>query len=916
MKFPATHHGRRPAVRTSKTRRSSVMKLALAVALAVPVLAFLVRPATGYGSAALTVSVSDAPPVTEGNPSPSPTPAATFTISLSAANPGPTPVSVNYGTTSGTAQSGSDFQSTNGTATFAMGDQTMTVSVPIIPDTQLEGDENFFVNLSSPQGGVTIADGQGEGVIVDDEPGGSLQFSQSAFEVGEKDGTATITVVRTGSKVGTITVNYTTFNTNVATPGQDYGNAAGTLTFAPGETTKTFEVPILDDTLAEVDETLGLQLSGPTGGAVVISPSTATLTILDDDISSEIFAVTSSNKLIRFRSESPETVTVVGTITGLQTGEDVVGIDFRPANGQLYALGKFGGAGRLYTINTTTAAATLVAPLTVDPTDTTSPSAALNGTAFGIDFNPVADRLRVVSDAEQNIRINPANGRVITDDNLAYISGDQNFGSNPNITDAAYSNSFAGATETTLYDIDSGFDIVATQDPPNSGQLRTQTTLAQNTTEVTGFDIRGSDNSFFASLTAPGDSVSRLAFLPFSRFGQYFASDLGPIGGGELVRDIAVAPAGTFQFSAATATVGEGAGKASLTLTRTGDTTVAASIEVATADGTATQKGDYTIARTTVKFAPGEASKTVEVFIVDDAFDEADETFTVSLRNPTANFAPGTNNPITVTITDNDDVNGANPIDNTTFFVRQHYLDFLNREPDASGLAFWVNGIESCGADAGCRDAKRINTSAAFFLSIEFQETGFYAIRVQRAAFFKESEDEDTRVTYEQLIRDARQVGDGVIIGQPGAEARLNQNKTAYALRIVNSPEFIAIFPTNLSATNYVNRFINNNRVFLTDAERQSAIDAFGSGGPTGRAAALRSVADSVTARQMTFRPAFVLMQYFGYLRRNPTDLPDMDDGGYQFWLAKLNSFNGDFQKAEMVRAFILSDEYRKRFGN
>ena len=100
-----------------------------------------------------------------------------------------------------------------------------------------------------------------------------------------------------------------------------------------------------------------------------------------------------------------------------------------------------------------------------------------------------------------------------------------------------------------------------------------------------------------------------------------------------------------------------------------------------------------------------------------------------------------------------------------------------------------------------------------------------------------------------------------------------------------------------------------------TTNERQSAINAFGAGGTSGRVAALRSVSDSNSLRAAEFGPSFVLTQYFGYLRRNPTDAPDTSDAGYQFWLSKLNQFGGDFQKAEMVRAFISSNEYRQRFG-
>jgi hypothetical protein len=882
--------------------------------------------------AALTVAISDASPVVEGNPpaSPtptvSPTPVATFTVSLSAPNPDPSPVTVDYNTQNGTATAGSDFQFTSGTVSFANNEQTKTITVPIIPDTLGEGDETFSVKLSNPQGNVpfTLADDEGQATIVDDDPGGVIQFSQANFNVNEGAGLATITVTRTVDLIGTVTVNFSTSN-GTANQGQDYGHTSGTLTFGPGVASQTFQVPIIDDTNAEPPETVNLQLSGATNGATLGSQQSATLTIFDNDATSDMFATTVTNRLLRFRTDTPGTVTVIGAITGLQSGEQVVAIDVRPTNGQLYALGKSGGTGRLYIINATTAAATLVSVLAADPSDATSPYAGLAGTAFDIDFDPVADRLRVVSDADQNLRVNPANGQVITDNNLGYGASDTNFGANPNIVAAAYSNSVVGATSTTLFDIDSNLDVFAQQDPPNNGLLRTFGQMTDpsngfttvNTTELTGMDIRGSDNATFASFTAVGDSASKLALIVPSCFGcGANATTIGTIGGGEVIRDIAFAPAGTFQFSSSVVPVAENAGKASLLITRSGDTTGTASIECDTADGTATQKGDYTIARTRVTFGPGEVSKPCQILIVDDGVPEPTESFTVSLVNPTGNFTPGPNNTATVTITDNDGT-ATNPIDSSGFFVRQQYLDFLGREPDTAGFNFWTNNIESCGANQACREAKRIDTSAAFFLSIEFQETGFYVLRLQAAGFNTQSDDPTSRVTYSNFIRDARQVGEGVVIGQPGAAAQLDQNKTAYALQVVTSTPFIQNNSTS-NAGDYVDALFTRALKFNgspTTQERQAAIDAFGIGDSAGRAAALRAVVDSNSVRQKQLNSAFVLMEYFGYLRRNPTDAPDADNSGYQFWLNKLNDFNGDFRAAEMVRAFINAIEYRQRFG-
>jgi len=376
-----------------------------------------------------------------------------------------------------------------------------------------------------------------------------------------------------------------------------------------------------------------------------------------------------------------------------------------------------------------------------------------------------------------------------------------------------------------------------------------------------------------------------------------------------------VSQSGSFQFNASSASVAESANTVTLTVTRTGDTSGSASVNFETSDGTASQRADYTFNSATLQFAPGDTSKTLNISVVNDVFVEGNETFFVTLSNPSPNFVVGSPSSIAVTITDDDSVPPViNPIDDPTFFVTQHYRDFLGREPDTPGLNFWVSQITSCGADAACIDAKRVTVSASFFLSIEFQETSGDVIRTQRVAFGRQSSDATLRVPYLQFMRDSRQVGAGVIIGQPGADTLLEQNKQAYALQIVNSAAFLARFPIAPAAT-YVDALYASAAVTPTAAERAAAISAFGAGGTLGRVAALRSVVDSNSVRQAELNSSFVLAEYFGYLRRNPTDAPDVDDSGYQFWLTKLNAFNGNFINAEMVKAFITSSEYRQRFG-
>lgn len=367
-------------------------------------------------------------------------------------------------------------------------------------------------------------------------------------------------------------------------------------------------------------------------------------------------------------------------------------------------------------------------------------------------------------------------------------------------------------------------------------------------------------------------------------------------------------------FSTLAVSASEGDGSATLTVVRTGDTTGAASVGFETSDLTAKQKNKYTFGSGVIKFGPGETSKDVKVLLVNNGFVEGDQNFQVALSNPSGGSGLGSPGSIVVTILDDDTAPAsANPIDDAQAFVRQQYLDFLGREPDAAGLSFWVNNITSC-ADDHCREVKRVDTSAAFFLSTEFQETSGNVIRTQRVAFGRQSADASLRVPYLQFMRDARQVGQGVVFGQAGADALLEQNKQDYAQQIVNSPAFLARFPVTPAAP-YVDALYASAAVAPTVTEKQAAVIAFGLGGTAGRVAALRSIADSNTLRQAEFRSSFVLAEYYGYLRRNPTDAPDFSDAGYQFWLNKLNAFNGDFHAAELVKAFIASTEYRQRFG-
>ncbi len=233
--------------------------------------------------------------------------------------------------------------------------------------------------------------------------------------------------------------------------------------------------------------------------------------------------VSGANRLVRFDSTTPGTIDIDIPITGLQPAELIQGIDFRPATAQLYALGTIGPEGeriyRLYIINTTTGAATLVgSPGTL----------TLAGSNFGFDFDPVADRIRVVSNADENILINPNDGTGSAEGALAYGLGDQNVGENPNVVGIA--KGAPGANFTSLYGIDVSLDILTVQTPPETGRLLTVDSLGVNTSFVIGFDIAGTtsgSNMAYASLR-----VASVTGLYTIHLGLGEATLVGVIGNG------------------------------------------------------------------------------------------------------------------------------------------------------------------------------------------------------------------------------------------------------------------------------------------------------------------------------------------------------------------------------------------------
>ncbi len=254
-------------------------------------------------------------------------------------------------------------------------------------------------------------------------------------------------------------------------------------------------------------------------GAVVVGVSTTRAELL--------FGLTVDNALVSFDSTSPGALAGSVAITGLGVGESLLGIDLRPATGQLYGLGS---QSRLYTIDPLTGVATGVG---------SAGAFTLSGTAFGFDFNPTVDRIRLVGNTGQDLRLHPVTGALVaTDGTIVYSAGDVNEGATPNMAGSAYINNVAGATTTALYNIDASLGSLTLQNPPNTGANSTVGSLGVSFSnlENVGFDISGVTGTAFASLASGGASSS----LYTIDLGTGAASLVGGIGGMQL-RDLTVA---------------------------------------------------------------------------------------------------------------------------------------------------------------------------------------------------------------------------------------------------------------------------------------------------------------------------------------------------------------------------------------
>ncbi len=353
------------------------------------------------------------------------------------------------------------------------------------------------------------------------------------------------------------------------------------------------------------------------------------------------------------------------------------------------------------------------------------------------------------------------------------------------------------------------------------------------------------------------------------------------------------------EFSRDSISFSEGAGHGDIVITRTGDISQPMTVDYQTIDqsaltpcqtnsnGIASDRCDYETAVGTLQFAAGEAQKTIPLVLINDAYVEPAEQLSIRLSNPVGATlgAPDTE---TVTITDNDaQLATQNPIDDLDFFIRQLYIDFLGREPEPEGFAFWKARMTTdCPAGQTC---DRVDTALRFFASDEFLERGYFVYLFYHAALGR-------RPTYNEWIIDVSK------LNGPKTVAEQEAAKAAFIKEFMSRQEFMDLYNGSQTGQAFVDALVQKSGVM--PGSRQQLIDNYQT---AGRAATLRAFLETPEV-QAAFRDrAFVTMLYFGFLRR------DAEVGGFDFWLQKLNETNHDDRF--LLGGFLQSDEYHFRFA-
>jgi uncharacterized delta-60 repeat protein len=723
------------------------------------------------------------------------------------------------------------------------------------------------------------------------------------------------TFSRTGSTTAPLTVNFSVggtaiFGTDYSQSGAaTFSSSTGTVTFGVGNSTATVTVDPTVDSTVEPDETVILTLTSGTGYNVG-SPNSATGTITNDDT-----AVSVAVSPLSVAEDGP--TNLVYTFSRAGNISTPLTVNFSVSGTATFNTdySQSGAATFTSSSGTVSFGAGNSAAVTVDPTadGTVEPDETVilnvtSGTGYTIASPSAATGTITNDDGTPSLSINDVS---VTEGNSGTINAVFTVTlSAPSSLIVTVNFATADGTATQPSDYQSIVGLLTF----NPGEV------SKTITVVVNGDITNEPNeTFFVNL-----STSLNANIGDNQ------------GVGTILND----DTPQFNFSLGNYTVSESGGSVQITVNRSGDPSPPVTVDYLTTDnsnpadfvlcsssdpGTASSRCDFNTALGTLRFAANETSKTFNVLITQDSYVEGIESLQLFLSNPTGGATLGTLSISTLQIVDDVPETSTNPILDARNFVRQHYHDFLNREPDQPGWDFWTDNIAKCNDPARrpagqtlqqCLDRQMETTSGAFFLSPEFQYTGFYIYCVYKGSLGR-------MPNFLELMRDVQQVSRGIVIANAISGATIEQNRAQYETEFIQRPEFLGIYGT-LSSQAYVDRLFLTTGASVSSADKQALVNGLTSGTET-RATVLHKVVNGTrvisegqvnviaaygkTFTDSQFNPAFVQMEYLGYLRRNS------DTAGFTFWLDKMNSFGGDFLKAEMVRSFLMSPEYRQRFA-
>ncbi|HEX8174941.1 MAG TPA: Calx-beta domain-containing protein [Pyrinomonadaceae bacterium] len=814
-------------------------------------------------------------------------------------------VTATYSTSGGTATGGADYTVVSGTLTFAPGETSKTFSVSIINDSLNEIPETVGLSLSDNMSSAVLT-------IQDDDPLPSLSINDITLTEGNSGETnAIFTVTITPVSGRNVSVLYSTVPQGAVHP-NDYKFINGVLNFAPGETTKSITVPVIGDTAFEGNETFDMVISNPVGA--VIADDRGVCTIVDDDsapgISINDLTVTEGDAGLK---------EVTFTVSLSAASNQQIGVSFTSESGTAKENTDYSGVsgGMLFFPGITKAIITV--PIRGDLLDEPDETFSIRL------YNPINNAVITKAVGVCTILDDDA-PPALTINDVGVVEGDSG------TTSANFTVSLSAPSGKSIM-----IDYAASNGTATSGE---DYAPASGTLTIAPGDLIG-------TITVPinGDSIDELDetfTVNLANPQNVTLSD--SVGTGTIVND----ESASIQFSVDSLVTGEGVvntpqgfNSLSVTIVRTGDNSTPANVQYLTSDssggnecnqvtGNASQRCDYGTQAGTVRFSAGETTKTIQVPIVNDTYQEGVEVFTIKLHNPTGT-ALGRLSQLTVTISDDatDAVFASgigNPYLSNNFFVRMNYLDFLAREPDNAGFTDWTTVLNNCGPQKGFLgspfNCDRAHVSHGFIASAEFTDRGYFMYRMYEVALSR-------LPRYNEFVPDM-----AAMSGAPNSP-ELEQNSIQFANNFTNRQEFINKFADVSSpaqAAQLIARLEQNAGVALPEVtttlpgqppqyNRQDLINKRASGefnlGQT-----LKAFVEQKVVYDKFFERGFVTMQYFGYLRRDP-DLNDPNLLGWTEWVYVFTNGGATRGRPDigvrdyhhLVFGFIYSEEYRKRFG-